>query len=152
MGCNFYLVYNEIVDVECHCCGHVKQEKRKRHLGKSFGGWCYSLHVYPEEGLHDFVSICQEVGVCLGDGGYIEDEYGDEWTEDAWVADVEIRYRSLPISEESVIKQGYKSLQDFLDRNNAIIDPNNLLRHKIDGRYCIGHGGSTYDYLVGDFS
>lgn len=45
----------------------------------------------------------------------------------------------------------YRSIEEMLQRNNAVPGPNNLLRHKID-QHCIGHGDGTYDYLVGEFS
>jgi hypothetical protein len=30
--------------------------------------------------------------------------------------------------------------------------PNFLLRHRVNGRHCIGHGPGTYDYIAGEFS
>ena len=32
----------------CQTCGHAAEEK---HIGKSSAGWCFALHVYPEEGI-----------------------------------------------------------------------------------------------------
>ena len=29
---------------------------------------------------------------------------------------------------------------------------NGTKRHNVDGRFCIGNGPGTYDYIVGDFS
>lgn len=158
MSTNFYLIYNELVDTECPCCGHIVQEKRKRHLGKSSGGWCYSLHVYPEEGLDTFDDMKNHVEDVCSDGGRIEDEYGNILTHtEEWVDIVTIRKGKY--SPEEIVKinntltgTAYRDSQHFLDKNHAIIGSNNLLRHKIDGRYCIGHGSGTWDYLVGDFS
>lgn len=48
--------------------------------------------------------------------------------------------------------QIYRDLNHFLEMNNAELGPNNLLRHKIDGQFCIGHGEGTWDYCIGDFS
>ena len=37
-------------------------------------------------------------------------------------------------------------------QNSAEPGPFNLVRHRVDGRNCIGHGDGTYDYIIGDFS
>lgn len=44
MGTNYYLHEKP----PCKCCGRPFE---KLHIGKSSGGWCFSLHVIPEENL-----------------------------------------------------------------------------------------------------
>ena len=46
----------------------------------------------------------------------------------------------------------YSSQADFHEKNHSEDGPNGLLRHKIDGTHCIGHGEGTYDYTIGEFS
>ena len=43
MGTNYYLTE------DCECCGRAFPDL---HIGKSSGGWCFSLHVIPSEGLN----------------------------------------------------------------------------------------------------
>lgn len=41
---------------------------------------------------------------------------------------------------------------NFHKDNQSQPGPNNLVRHRIDGRHCIGHGDGTWDYITGEFS
>lgn len=130
MGTNYYLVGKSSV---CGCCGHESKEP-DRHIGKSSGGWCFSLHVYPEEGintLNDWIGLFET--------GKILNEYGEEETKNDMVSI--ITERSWNKHPDTV----------FCTMNHAEPGPNNLARHKL-GEYCIGHGEGTYDYIVGDFS
>jgi hypothetical protein len=47
MGTNYYLYSNGV----CPHCNSALQNN-PRHIGKNSGGWCFSLHIYPEEGIH----------------------------------------------------------------------------------------------------
>ena len=138
MGTNYYLHKNE-----CPAC-HRSDEPM--HIGKSSGGWCFGLHVYPEKLLNtldDWRKIWVEPGTL------IKNEYGDKVT---------------PVDMEKIITRrkgrkrivfpwfGYRDEEDFLEKNHAVLGPNNLLRHEIDTRFCIGHGEGTWDYLAGYFS
>lgn len=158
MGTNFYLVYNEEEDTECPCCGHVKKERKKRHLGKSSAGWCYALHVYPEEGLHTLEDMKKHISKVCGEEGYIEDEYGTILEHRAeWYETVERRSYKASVSYQRDLAEAfghrrYQSVQHYLDAMQAVEGPNNLLRAKIDGRHCIGHGTGTWDCMVGEFS
>lgn len=124
MGTNYYV---KILD------------KEPLHLGKSSGGWCFSLHVYPEDGINtldDWKSIfCDPYTL-------IKDEYGHRITP-----------RELL---QWITQRGWQSLdaltQEFFDLNHAEPGPNGLLRHKVDGVHCIGHGKGTWDYIIGEFS
>ena len=48
MGTNYYLTKERNY---CHHCG--RKDVETKHIGKSSSGWVFSLHVYPEEGIHD---------------------------------------------------------------------------------------------------
>lgn len=159
MGCNYFLVYNETEDSICHCCRHETTNQKKRHLGKSSGGWTFGLRVYPDEGITTWGDIQQECLRIIVKGGWIEDEYGDEITLDAFHKIVTERGRKETIDQTVQEAQKsswwavnrYTDAEDYLQRNHAIRGPNNLLRRKLS-QYCIGHGEGTYDYCVGDFS
>ena len=114
MSTNFYLQPKPA----CTCC---KREYPERHIGKSSGGWCFSLHVYPEEGintLEDWVALWSDPEAV------IKDEYG------------------RVIEQEEMIKW-------ILKRKNW--EGNFPKRHTVDEHHCIGHGPDTYDFIVGDF-
>lgn len=127
MGTNYYLSERPA----CKCCG---RDYPALHIGKSSAGWCFSLHVIPEEGLNsleDWESRFQD--------GTITTEYGNVLTP-AEMADV-IRNRSW----------AHRGDFDFL-RNQAQEGPNGLVRHRVDGMHCVGHGDGTWDYITGEFS
>lgn len=44
MGTNYYLHQKP----DCKCCGRPFEPL---HIGKSSGGWCFSLHVMPDDGI-----------------------------------------------------------------------------------------------------
>lgn len=64
MGTNFYLESKPA----CETCGRPFED---RHIGKSSMGWCFSLHVYPEDGINDLPDWEK-----LFSTGRIYDEYG----------------------------------------------------------------------------
>ena len=131
MSTNYYAVDRRDV---CQPCGHGE---KRRHIGKSSRGWCFALHVYPEEGidtLDDWVNL-------FTSGMLIEDEAGVALT---------VREMMDVISTRSWPLRGYT--REFLDMNRAEPGPNNLLRARVDGERCIGHGPGTWDYIIGDFS
>lgn len=66
MGTNYYL----LEDV----CPHCNREASRKHIGKSSGGWCFSLHVEPKD--HEFPqSLEQWIELWSIPGNKIEDEY-----------------------------------------------------------------------------
>lgn len=126
MGTNYY---HEVV--KCEHCGATE----RTHVGKSSGGWCFSLHVYPERGINDILDWSR-----VAETGLIFDEYG-----------VEIPWAAL---HEAITNRHWDSPEDYkgyLD-NHATPGPNGLARHRVDGEHCIGHGSGTWDYIVGEFS
>lgn len=129
MGTNYY--HHE--KAPCECCGRGYE---RTHIGKSSGGWCFSLHVIPEDGIFDLNDWKKRLGK-----GHIEDEYGCVLTVDDLMS---------VICERSWTEREHNA--HFLASNNAEPGPNGLLRHQIDGRHCIGHGEGTWDLLVGEFS
>jgi hypothetical protein len=127
MGTNYYLHYNK-----CDKCGRFKE----RHIGKSSGGWCFGLHVYPEEHINDLPEW-----EFLWQTGEIFDEYGEKIT---------------PTEMKRIITErkwnGSNLDKTWFSRNSAEPGPNDLARFQIDGKHCIGHGAGTWDLEVGDFS
>lgn len=143
MGTNYYLEFNT-----CPCCG---EKKAPLHIGKSSAGWCFSLRVYPEKGiknLNDWLDLWNEFEFTWTK---IKDEYGTVISKTDMIDT--IVNRSFP---EGVGRNfppfGYTSWKQFYQANSAVPGPNNLMRHKIDGSHCIGHGEGTWDYIIGEFS
>ena len=135
MGTNYYLIRKDDV---CHCCGHKKEPL---HIGKSSYGWCFALHVEPDK--DNFPHTLLEWRALFNLNSYrIEDEYGDELTTDEMLDKITNRSHPHPNTWDD-----YK-----LEDNCAEPGPNNLVRHRIDGRHCVGHGEGTWDYITGEFS
>lgn len=132
MGTNFTHVTTAN---KCECCG--RSDTKERHIGKSSGGWCFSLHVYPEEGINTLEDWKKIFG-----SGEIRNEYGGVITVDRMLSTITER------SWDRVVKWSEADLK----RNHAVEGPNGLVRSVVDGRHCIGHGDGTWDYIVGDFS
>jgi hypothetical protein len=138
MGTNYYLK-----TAACECCG-LHDERNTMHIGKSSGGWCFSLHVgkwlndsddEPEaHNLEDWQALWSR------DGWVIVDEYGRPVTPKEMLRIITERGRDEP------------SIGFDYHRNHAQPGPNNLARHRIDGKLCVGHGEGTYDYITGEFS
>lgn len=142
MGTNYYLLELNPNYNQNEISNFIEPAYTQRHIGKSSGGWCFSLHVYPEIGittLKDWKSYIKSSKTKL-----VIDEY-DCKISLLKLYDI-IENRSSPRDWET-----FKDLQNYLNRNNAIIGPNDLLRSKIDGSRCIGHGKGTWDYKIGEF-
>ena len=57
-------------------CDHGHEhDAQERHIGKSSFGWCFSLHVYPEEGID---SLSDWIRLFAHEGSIVFDEYGRE--------------------------------------------------------------------------
>jgi hypothetical protein len=109
------------------------------HIGKSSAGWCFALHVYPERGI---TNLEDWLDLLYGSFSGIEDEYG-RWVTPAEMLE-QITFRDWAGT--------YTHSPEFHMQNCSESGPNGLLRCKVDGVHCIGHGEGTYDYIVGDFS
>jgi hypothetical protein len=108
-----------------------------KHIGKSSAGWCFTLRVYPSDGIHNLVDWIKHI-ITL-DKPKIKDEYGEKLTLRELLAQITERSRSEPGNLH------------LAEKNGAVKGPNNLARHKID-QFCIGHGEGTWDYVIGEFS
>ena len=138
MGTNYYFRTDA-----CPCCGRSDNE---RHIGKSSGGWCFSLHVYPEDEINDLEDW---IRMLEKDDGEIYDEYGGKVGVVEMLSIIRKRcsaegFNSVPI--------GYSSWRSFHEENFSEPGPQGLLRHKVDGRHCIRQGKGTWDCIVGEFS
>jgi len=138
MGTNYYLKVDP--------CPHCGRSDERLHIGKSSAGWCFSLHVIPEDGINDLDDWRK-----LWTTGIIETEYGEAVsvetmdkiiTECAWSREWD-RYPWLD--------PRYRDEAQFHDLNNSERGPNGLLRHRL-GSYCIKHGSGTWDCIPGYFS
>ena len=130
MGTNYYLHENV-----CKCCG---RSDPPLHIGKSSAGWCFALHVIPEEGLNSLDDWMDRIVPTLP---LIRDEYGNKVS---W-ADL----RRLIIDRSW--KPSTVHSNQFYHDNHAEPGPNGLLRHQI-GPYCLGHGKGAWDLIPGEFS
>jgi hypothetical protein len=134
MGTNYYVRHNI-----CETCGRYDEY----HIGKSSAGWCFSLHVDPENGINDLYDICK-----LMKRGQVYDEYGSDVTP-AQMYSI-ITERSW--ENDGQVPHGYQSWKEFHTLNYSEPGPAGLFRHAIDGRHCIGHGEGTYDLIISEFS
>lgn len=134
MGTNYY--HHDETRPPCEHCG--TKFETFRHIGKSSGGWCFSLHVYPDgDGPRNY-----DEWSALFERGRIEDEYG--------------RYIPPESMRECITQRSWPAQRrmgaKWYASNHAQPGPNGLARHTIDGRHCIGHGEGTWDYIIGEFS
>lgn len=129
MGTNYYIEAKP----PCECCGRPFEQQ---HIGKSSVGWCFTLHV---DGIHR--DLPDWIAEWSKQGSIIVDEYGSAIPPDEMLETITTRAReSRPMSKTE------------MDRNQAIAGPNGLLRLRIDGQHCIGHGSGTWDMCPGEFS
>lgn len=68
MGTNYYL--HEKPD--CESCGRSFEPI---HIGKSIGGWCFSLHVMPEDGIN---TLDDWRALWGKPGSFVRNEYGEK--------------------------------------------------------------------------
>ena len=147
MGTNYYLHPRP----DCECCGRPFESL---HIGKSSGGWCFSLHVIPEDGINNLEDwrklwnkpsalIKDEYGICLSIAAMESKIEGRSWSKKG--ADWNSDWWKSPFGH-------YESEREFHRINHSERGPNFLLRHQEDGRHCLGHGPGTYDYIAGEFS
>ncbi len=139
MGTNFYLYEKP----KCEHCGQHTSERK--HIGKSSMGWCFSLHVIPEEGIHDLPDWER---LWSQPGAWIEDEYGERLTPQEMYTRIAERRRDREWEDKPA---GYYSWADFHQRNYSEQGPNGLLRHKL-GQHCVKQGKGTWDCIPGEFS
>jgi hypothetical protein len=110
-------------------------------IGKSPDGWCFLVHIYPEEGINtldDWLKILKEKTIV--------NEYGDKVSFEQ-LRDI-ITVRNGP--QEKILPKYYDSWQEFHMINHSIDGPNNLFRCQADENTT--HGEGTYDYVNHEFS
>jgi hypothetical protein len=95
--------------------------------------------VLPEEGIN---TLEDWSALFLLPDSFIRNEYGEK--------------TSVPDMMEIITNRSWerklpKDAKWFRD-NHAIIGPNGLVRHAVDGHHCIGHGEGTWDYITVEFS
>jgi hypothetical protein len=120
----------------CESCG---REFDKIHIGKSSAGWCFSLHVLPEDMIN---SLDDWIYNFRKKRSYIKDEYGK----------IVHPEEMLDIIKKRSWNPSGKFTMDWYRHNYAEPGPNNLARSSIDGIRCIGHGEGTWDLIQGEFS
>lgn len=131
MGTNYYL--EKVTSSECPHCGHEK-EGDQLHIGKSSGGWTFSLRIHPDLGIYDLDDWMPLFGRYP-----IVDGYGKKV--------------SIFLMLEIITNRAWpKDVRDFdYERNYAEPGPNGLVRSKI-GHGCVKHGAGTWDCIDRDFS
>jgi hypothetical protein len=136
MGTNFYL--------RVDACPHCRRSDERKHIGKSSAGWCFGLHVIPEEGINSLEDWKKLFDV---PGNRIFNEYGEELNKAQMLAVITERgwqgWSGLP--------SGYRSWTDFHASNHSQPGPKGLLRHQV-GDHCVAHGEGTWDLIPGEFS
>jgi hypothetical protein len=132
MGTNYYLFEKP----DCKCCGRPFEPL---HIGKSSGGWCFSLHVIPDYRINDLDDWRE---LWSKEGTIIRNEY-DEAISVAEMEDIITNRSWAKIPSEG--DQWYR-------QNQAKRGPNNLARHCVNGSNCIKNGAGTWDCITGDFS
>lgn len=143
MGTNFYLHQKP----PCECCGRPFDDAL--HIGESSSGWCFTLHVIPEDGINDLDDWRR---LWSAPGAVILDEYGESLSPEEMEA--RIKDRGGPRNWNARWWEycgSYSSEVDFHRRNMSERGPNGLLRHAI-GDHCIKHGEGTWDCIIGEFS
>ena len=144
MGTNYYLHTKP----PCTCCGRPYPPL---HIGKSSAGWCFALHVIPEEGINDLDDWRK---LWSQSGAYIEDEYGDAISAYVMEEMITNRHWPYPVFDAKGMRQtcdGYVTEEDFHRQNRSQRGPNGLLRSALGGN-CVKHGDGTWDCIEGEFS
>lgn len=138
MGTNYYF-YRKV-------CGHCGRGDEPIHIGKSSFGWCFSLHIYPEEDIHDLPDWQRAWDE---PESIIKDEYGQAITKEDML--VKITQRGDNKTNWEKPPYGYANWRAFHGMNQSERGPNGLVRKRI-GSYCQGHGSGTWDLCTHDFS
>lgn len=126
---------------------YLQQDEKQIHIGKSSVGWCFGLHVYPDQNINDLKDWIE-----LFKKYPIKNEYKDNIKSRDMQSIIVDRCRHKNWDSDWWDVSGhYKSEKDFHRQNYSQRGPRGLLRHQL-GEFCIRHGVGTWDCLVGDFS
>ena len=130
MGTNYYLEEK----APCSTCG---REFERLHIGKSSGGWVFSLQAMPDLGINDLPDWMER---WVKPGARIFDEYGKQ-----------IEPRDMLITIMARVGKPDKEFDaHWLAENQAVAGPFGLARCR-PGPDC-KHGSGTYDIHIRDFS
>jgi len=138
MGTNYYSVKKGVEEMDSDSFWALRGSEHCLHIGKSSGGWCFSLHVIPELNIHDLPGW---VPYLLDQDRVIVDEYREVVTYEHLLSIITDRRREKPCTWT----------QEMYDKNYAEPGPNNLARHSL-GRECTRQGAGTWDCIEGEFS
>jgi hypothetical protein len=140
MGTNYFSIKRGLEDLEPDAFWDRRRDDSGDilHIGKSSGGWCFSLHVIPELGIND---LWDWFDTLLDPDRIIISEYQDP---------VEFSEMIRIITGRASLRQNTWSEEDFR-RNCAEPGPNNLARHAL-GKGCVKQGIGTWDCIEGYFS
>lgn len=140
MGTNYYAK----IDI-CKCCNRPIKEL---HIGKSSGGWVFTLH-YDEE--NNLTSWDAWKHLLTQDNVVIRDEYANFIPFEQLNDIVTKRKGADRLYPWSIFNTTYTSFEDECEQAGGVPGPNNLVRHAI-GRFCVAHGEGTWDLVKGEFS
>ena len=115
------------------------------HIGKSSGGWNFSLHVISQRDS-DFDNagrplLCLEDWLPVFDTHRIFDEYDREITKEEML-DI-IANRHGVFGEILTLEEARRA--------GGEVGINNLIAHKVDNSFCYGTEGGTWDLIAGEF-
>lgn len=136
MGTNYYAYHGK----PCEHCGEFKRDNRDEwlHIGKSPGGWCFLVHIYPSEGLNNLADWTAK----LAGGKYtILDEYGS-------VVSME---NLMNVITDRFWPSWSLNHRDVACPTCEKPGVNNCRRHSC-GWEGTSHGEGPYDYFDRDFS
>lgn len=140
MGTNYYSVKRGVEELDGDAFWKLRDGDGDDilHIGKSSGGWCFSLHVIPERGIND---LWDWFDLFLDPDRIIINEYRDN---------VSIADMMRTITQRSRAESNSWNA-DMMQKNRAETGPANLVRHRI-GEGCVSHGIGTWDCITGRFS
>lgn len=127
---------------------YTKLDGEELHIGKSSGGWCFSLHVIPELDINDLPDWIDFLKLNKLE---IKNEYGEIISLENMMSIITDRKWKTDFTQPISGSNYYKSWDEFHERNYSEPGPNGLLRHKI-GYHCIKQGAGTWDCIIGVFS
>jgi hypothetical protein len=143
MGTNYYWQPKQEL---CECCKRpLEGQPESLHIGKSSGGWDFSMRIYPELGINN---ISDWVGKWLEPGSKIYNEYEDEETLEDMLRCVMLRKRGRPIEDKPY---GYDSWAEFHLQNQSMLSHSGLLRPLLS-THCHSYGEGSWVYINRDFS
>lgn len=144
MGTNYYSVKRGIENLDPDEFWELKNKSAMGesddvlHIGKSSMGWCFSLHIIPERGIHD---LDDWIPVFIDPWRIMIDEY---------MRLVDLTKIMGTITARRGREDSRWTAEDY-ESNYAEPGPSNLVRHTV-GMGCVKHGEGTWDCITGDFS